>query len=79
MSVGSPYGRAAYERRITLGAVSGRHSEVLYFSGQRGFSHGRFRVPLEAGKGSILNVGLLNLVPVTGRLGHVSRGIPRDT
>jgi hypothetical protein len=36
-------------------------------------------VPLEARKGTILNVGLLNLVPVTGRLGHVVGGIPPDT
>ena len=35
--------------------------------------------PLTAGKGSILNAGLLNLVPVTGRFGHVPAGYPADT
>jgi hypothetical protein len=37
------------------------------------------RGSLEARNGTILNVGLLNLVPVTGRLGRVSRRILQDT
>ncbi|KAJ1484691.1 hypothetical protein T484DRAFT_2490886 [Baffinella frigidus] len=33
---------------------------------------------MEAGRGTILNLEWLNLVPVTGRLGHVSAGYPAD-
>jgi hypothetical protein len=68
------FGNNCLEGKLTFGDTFLESGVVRQTCGE-----GRPRWPHAAERGSILNVGLLNLVPVTGRFGHVAGGIPPDT